>query len=476
MLRIILLLIIAIHFTCQPGLVEPPKPHIILILCDDLGWGDVGFNGNDEIQTPRLDELAEASLVLNRFYSASPVCSPTRASCLTGRSPYRQGIHTANHGHLKVEEHTLPEYLKSIGYTTGHFGKWHLGTMTTKIRDSNRGKPGDSTHFSIPTMHGYDEYFATEAKVPTYDPMIRPASFDTVLGESLRYGWAKLKPGSDTLEFNTRYWAAPDSMVTAQVTGDDSKVIMDRALDFLQRAVEQNQLSFSTVWLHTPHLPVVTDSQFMSLYSDLSHREQLYYGTITAMDEQIGRLYDQLKQLQIEDQTMIWFTSDNGPERDTPGSAGRFRERKRSLYEGGLRVPSLIYWPGVANPGTSDFPVCTHDILPTLLDHLSVSLLDGRPIDGMSVMSLLDQDVPERKPIGFRHNKRMSWVTDTYKLISADDGESFELYHLVNDPQESNNIIGAHPELAEQLQEELEAWMNSCEDSEKGLDYGALVN
>ena len=134
---------------------QAPRPHIILLMCDDLGWGDVGFNGSQTAQTPNLDRLAKRGSRFTRFYSASPVCSPTRGSCLTGRNPYRYGIPNANAGHMLPEEITLAELLQNAGYTTGHFGKWHLGTLTTQVKDANRGRPGDSTHYSLPTHHGF---------------------------------------------------------------------------------------------------------------------------------------------------------------------------------------------------------------------------------------------------------------------------------------------------------------------------------
>ncbi|MEX0274970.1 MAG: sulfatase-like hydrolase/transferase, partial [Flavobacteriaceae bacterium] len=167
---------------------EPNAPNIVLIMVDDLGWGDVGFNGNTVIQTPNLNKLAGAGVQLNRFYSASAVCSPTRASVMTGRNPLRMNIPGANSGHLPEEEVTIAEMAKKMRYTTGHFGKWHLGTLTKKEKDANRGGRSEhEAHFSIPTMHGYDTFFATESKVPTYDPMLKPRQFGE--GESLRFGW-----------------------------------------------------------------------------------------------------------------------------------------------------------------------------------------------------------------------------------------------------------------------------------------------
>ena len=181
--KLILLVYIGIYF-CK---VFSQNPNIILIMSDDQGWYDVGFNGNNEIRTPNIDKLATKGVIFDRFYSASAVCSPTRASVITGRNPLRINVPTANEGHMKVEEITLPEILKERGYSTGHFGKWHLGTLTQLTIDSNRGgKEKFLKDYSIPSMHGYDEYFCSESKVPTFDPMVYPALFEK--GESKHYG------------------------------------------------------------------------------------------------------------------------------------------------------------------------------------------------------------------------------------------------------------------------------------------------
>ena len=153
-------------------------PNIILCMADDQGWGDVGYGGHPVLQTPNLDAMARAGLVFNRFYAASPQCSPTRASVLTGRHPYRYGIPAANHGRLPPEEVTLAELLRKCGYTTGHFGKWHLGTLSTTDPSKNRGTGEALTEFfSPPWTNGFDCCFSTESKVPTWDPMIGPEEY-----------------------------------------------------------------------------------------------------------------------------------------------------------------------------------------------------------------------------------------------------------------------------------------------------------
>lgn len=469
-----LLLLMGVWLLAMPGCQQDfPRPNILLIMCDDLGWGDTGFNGNQKIRTPHMDEMASSGIILRRFYSASPVCSPTRASCLTGRSPYRMGIPTANSGHMKVEEITLPEILKGEGYLTGHFGKWHLGTLTTRLRDANRGRPGDSTHYSIPSMHGYDDWFVTESKVPTWDPMIKPVSFDTAIGESLRYGWSNIPSDAQSEVYGTYYWKGEELFETENLLGDDARIITDRLIPFMEKAAVQGQPFFSAVWFHTPHLPVVADPLHRNIYADLSHEEQLYYGTITAMDEQIGRIWRKLEELDLADNTIIWFCSDNGPERGTPGSSGPFRERKRSLHEGGVRVPAFVCWPGMAGGQETDFPMFTSDYLPTLLEYTGIPYTGKRPVDGISLLEVIkgNQRSGRTSPMGFRHGNKMSWVTHEYKLISKDDGESFELYNLLRDQEEAQNIAAEQPERVVEMKSALMAWIASCERSEAGEDY-----
>jgi arylsulfatase A-like enzyme len=170
-------------------------------MADDLGFGDTGFNGNNIIKTPSLDAMAKAGLRFTRFYSAAPVCSPTRGSCLTGRHPYRYGITFANVGHMPKAEITLAEALKTQGYTTGHFGKWHLGTLTKTEKESNRGGPRGAKHYSPPWENGFDICFSTEAKVPTWDPMKKPESNE---------------------HYGTYYWTQDGAKATENLDGDDS--------------------------------------------------------------------------------------------------------------------------------------------------------------------------------------------------------------------------------------------------------------
>ncbi len=446
----------------------PDPPNIILIMADDLGWGDVGFNGNLYLQTPELDKMAQNGLTLNRFYAASAVCSPTRGSFLTGRHPERYGITHANTGHMKEEELTLAELVKNQGYTTGHFGKWHLGTLTVTEKDANRGGPRGAAHYAPPWENGFDVSFSTESKVPTWDPMITPESEAQDIGNRV--------PGE---HFGTYYWTGEDEKVTDNLTGDDSRIIMDRVIPFIDQAAESNQAFLSVIWFHTPHLPVVAGPAYRKRYADFSEDKQHYYGSITAMDEQIGRLRKFLREKGIAENTLILFCSDNGPEgpeqiNRTQGSAGPFRGRKRSLYEGGIRVPALIEWPAKIEAGKkTNLPVSTSDIFPTLLGILGIDNQNGvKPLDGANVFPLIQENKQTRaSTIAFRFQNQQAIMDNQFKLYSADNGENFALFDLLNDPGETTDISLDKPQKAAELSRNLKNWLISCEESNQGMDY-----
>jgi arylsulfatase A-like enzyme len=438
--------------TCA-GSVGAGQPNIILVMADDLGWADVGFNGNTTIRTPHLDTLAAAGCRLERFYSAGSVCSPTRASCLTGRNGQRLGIGHANVGHVDESEITIAEVLRDHGYRTGHFGKWHLGTLTRQTRESNRGGPRGVAHYAPPWDHGFEVCFSTEAKVPTWDPMWKPKG-------SGRQAWAPLAADDPKrVSYGTHYWTGTETRVESNLDGDDSRVIVDRAVQFIER--ESDKPYFAVVWFHTPHLPIVAGPAYHEMYGGHTLLERSYYGCITALDEQVGRLV-----ASAGPETVIWFCSDNGPEgqaKKAPGSAAPFRGRKRSLYEGGVRVPAIVRWPGQVEAGTStSLPLVTSDYLPTILTALDIDLPADRELDGMDVLPLLRSGAERRgKPIGFAMRKAASWVTDQHKLITRDGGETYELFDLLADPGERNDIAAEHPELVASMRGELGRWQRS---------------
>lgn len=462
---------------------------MILIMCDDLGWGDVGFNGGTHIHTPNLDAMAANGLNLTRFYAQAPVCSPTRASVVTGRHHDRTGIYTANNGHLREGEYTLYEALAAEGYATGHFGKWHMGTLTQTIKDSNRGAKAQA-NYSPPWQHAVGSTFATEAKTPTYDPMWQPAGskggkksksgkgdFRKASGQ----GWHAIAEGADREFYGTRYWTGEDAFIdpeSEELLGDDSGLIMDRTLGFIDTHRETPFLAI--VWFHAPHLPVVASKEDTDSYADtngeLDGSHLNYYGCVTALDRAVGKLRARLREHGIADNTLVAFCSDNGPEgKDkAPGRQGRFKGRKRSLYEGGVRVPGLLEWPARIKPGTSsDVATCTVDYLPTILDIVGVEMPDDRPIDGVSLVPLLEGCIEARpRPLGFHIRGQAAWHDGDWKAYCAKlNSAEWELYNLKDDPYEENNLAAAQSEKLEAMVAAWKLWKASVDASDKGADY-----
>jgi arylsulfatase A-like enzyme len=451
------------------------KPNIILLMADDLGWGDTRYSGHSVLKTPFLDEMSRNGLRFDRFYSAAPVCSPTRGSCLTGRHPYRYGIFNANVGHLPEEEVTLAEVLKPRGYATGHFGKWHLGTLTKTVNDSNRGGGRGEEFYSPPWENGFDVCFSTEAKVPTYDPMRKPAGWDD------KRWWNPVQPGQSYEKFNTRYWTCPGEIARNNLTGDDSKIIMDQAINFIQDSLKNESQFFAVIWFHAPHWPVVAAEKYRKMYSHLDEFRQNHFGSITALDEQIGRLREELKNHGIDKNTLLWFCSDNGPEGTVAdgknhgaGSAGVLKGRKRSLYEGGIRVPGLLEWPDKIKTGRNvKIPCCTSDYFPTILDILGVKSSERPgPVDGISLLPLIEEEMKSRfSPIAFESGKQLALIENRYKIISQDQGVTFELFDIIEDPEENRNLSNEKPQILNSMAAELNKWRKSCEESREGKDY-----
>ena len=241
-------------------------------------------------------------------------------------------------------------------------------------------------------------------------------------------------------------WACPyyenGELATQNLDGCDSRVIMDRAVPFIQNAVENDQSFFTTIWFHAPHAPVVAGPEHRAMYADYSEDEQHYYGCITAIDDQVGRLYQTLQDLGVVDNTLICFCSDNGPEGKTGhdgrhrGSSGGLRGRKRSLFDGGVGVPALLNWPGHTEPGrTVTTPCSTLDYFPTIMDLMGYEMPDERPIDGISLMPLIWDEMTERpRPIPYRFNSpreamfgapTIAMIDNQFKCLTnlSDDGE-----------------------------------------------------
>jgi len=330
--------------------------------------------------------------------------------------------------------------------------------------------------YAPPWERDYDETFATECNVPTWNP-----------AENLQnYKWV----------FRLPFWHNGE-IETENLAGSAARVVMDRAIGFIRKSAEKNQPFFATIWFHEPHEPVVAGPLYRAMYSRYSKSGQNYYGCITAMDEQIGRVREELRKLGIADNTMLWFCSDNGPEgitdkgepswcKNSRGVTASLRGRKRSLFEGGIRVPALLEWPGRARPArTIEMPCSTLDYLPTIQDLLGYKMPDDRPIDGVSLMPLINETMSRRpKPMPFwfvkpskkamHRSPTLALVDNNFKFLTnlSKDGHEDLLFDLVEDPAEKNNIIEKYPQAAVEMRDWLKKWVQSCKRSHSGQDYG----
>ncbi|MDB2687459.1 sulfatase-like hydrolase/transferase [Mariniblastus sp.] len=460
--------------TCQPSLLRADDPtanavadmpNVILIMSDDQGWGDIGFNGNAEIHTPNLDAMASNGVKFDRFYAAAPLCSPTRGSCLTGRFPFRFGVLAAHTGGMRVGEITIAEMLKSKGYRTGFFGKWHLGW----VKDDGKGTRG---FFSPPSQHGFETYFATTSAVPTYDPTVTPkgwSKWGNETGEPWKGGAPYVQDGKE---------------VTENMDGDDSRIIMDRVIPFVEE--NKNEPFLATVWFHTPHEPVLASKAQRKRYSNLEVGQQHLYGSITAMDEQIGRLREKLRELKIDKSTIVFFCSDNGPAdglaRKGIASAGPFKGHKHQMYEGGILVPACVEWPGVIPAGKTVETRCsTVDFFPTIagIAGYKFKSKDKRPIDGIDLMPVIEGKTDARSlPLFFGYRRLFgkidgqAIITGNMKLLrEAKPNGRTRLYDLSKDPYEKKDLSKEMPEVVESMKTQLKDLDHSCQLSRDGADY-----
>jgi arylsulfatase A-like enzyme len=449
------------------------KPNIILCMADDQGWGDMGYNGHPVLKTPNFDSMAKSGLCFDRFYAAAPVCSPTRGSVMTGRHPNRFGCFSWGNT-IRPQEITIAEALKTAGYVTGHFGKWHLGP----VRSNSPINPGNS---------GFDEWFSS------------PNFFD-----------------------NNPILSREGKAV--QTMGESSMVTVDAAIDFIRNQTNNRNPFFAVVWFGSPHNPHIAIDQDRDLYKDQEERLQQYYGEITGMDRAFGKLRQELKILGINKKTILWFCSDNGGQHDSYSHTGG-RGFKGQIYEGGLRVPAILEWPErMSVHRSTNIPTNTSDIYPTLLELAGVKIKNQPPVDGISLVPLIDNKMNRRKkPMGFwqypargrivsseklmadllreketgtsdsdtslldlqagvisakyredvfpGHSAWLDWPYKLHRINSENDDIRFELYSLDEDPGEQNDLSAVKPELVKIMTTQMEAWQKSVIHSLNGDDY-----
>jgi arylsulfatase A-like enzyme len=272
--------------------------------------------------------------------------------------------------------------------------------------------------------------------------------------------------------------------VTRPLRGDDSKIILDEAVEFLEKAVQAKEPFLCVIWFHAPHLPLVATPEYRRLYAEHPESKQHYWGAISALDAQVGRLRAKLREWGVARDTMLWYASDNGPEGDAetvefPGTAGPLRGRKASLFEGGVRVPAIVEWPARwKGKRTIGAPCSTSDYFPTILAALELQAPDARPIDGASLLPLLDGKAKQRgSALAFETTKitrgspRLAWVEDRWKLLTNLDASEDLLFDLQADPGEKRNLAASQPAEVARMRQALTVWRESCRRSVRGEDY-----
>lgn len=409
-------------------------PNVILVMADDQGWGETSYNGHPILKTPHLDAMAESGIRFNRFYAGAPVCSPTRAAVMTGRSCYRVGV--PEHGYaLRHQEITLPSVLAKAGYQTAHFGKWHLNGL--------RG-PG----------------------VPIWDhDAFHPGTFGFQQWMSVTNFYDR-----DPL-FSDRGKLAPQ-------TGDSSDVVVARALEHIENQAASDQPFFTIIWYGTPHSPFKASAEDNRPFTKLDSQSMHHYGELVALDRSVGSLRAGLRKLGIEKETLLWYCSDNGGLKGIkPGTVGPLRGNKGDVFEGGLRVPGIIEWPGTITPRQTEFPASVMDIMPTILDLAGIEHpAKDRPADGISLAALLTDPTSEPKtrkqPICFRYRNKAALVADDWKLVTTEVGKGqFSLYDLAKDTGETTDVSKQNAKLTKALTQQLKAFLTSTDRSEAGADY-----
>ncbi|MDG2388761.1 MAG: sulfatase-like hydrolase/transferase [Planctomycetaceae bacterium] len=470
------------------------RPNIILMMGDDHGWEETGYNGHPHVKTPILDEMAKSGLRLDRFYSGHSSCSPTRGSFMTGRHPNRYGTFTPGCS-LRPEEITLAHLLKNSGYSTAHFGKWHLGPV----------KKSSPTN---PAAMGFDHYVSHD-------------------------NFFELDP-----EFSIN--GGPPTLFE----GESSAIVVNETIKFIEASKPNPFLA--VVWFGSPHEPYQGLPEDLALYANLPAKYpdkmvsltsnetgtqtkrplgdvlQERYAEITAMDRAIGTLRDYLTVHKLRDNTILLYCGDNG----TPRSgvlASPLRGQKGQIYEGGTRVPGVIEWPAqIKSPRISDVNTVTSDLLPTVCS-LAGAAVPDRPLDGVNLVPLLEGKMTTRaQPIFFWHyNMRLdtknepyidpelqkgttplvklsggiptrnfknyqhpkiaddqyggdrSMVDNQYKLIlkPTKKGTGRELYDIRKDPAETKNLAVTEPEITKLMEQTLKTWQHSVLNSLTGADY-----
>ena len=537
----------------------PMRPNFILLLADDMGWGDVSWNAENAHnpgaggvkydvnppRTPNLDEMATGpnTILFHRYYAGSAVCSPTRASSLTGRTSNRECVGgaegcgqepawtCANNLPMSPRTFTIAKAAKAKGYATTHIGKWHLGNFFPKPGFSKHDFANNKWPVSSPRVAGFDEWHSTEASAssslcncgcdpawtmsPAGDAPPAPQGVGCITGGGnfttkpypcTNY-WSPTDLDSKHLPTNAKCATANLSTLTGcvanmttKITGNDNVLIMDLFEDFLTRKAPGGSEAspfLAVIWLHTNHVPHPAMPEWYHAYKDVyGEPAGDYLGTLSQMDQQIGRLRSMLKTHGVAKNTALWFTADNGPHTEGGGgcsgpharssdqATNGLRQCKASLFEGGIRTPGFLEWPAMIGAHRETFfPTYVSDYLPTFLDALGMVHPDPTWFaDGISLMPLLAQARAQEvgsalvvanrsKPLGFALGSQRAWIDNEWKVVEKavkgqcktmlppyTSGKGTYLFNLVDDPTESHDVSQENPVRFAAMTAALDAW------------------
>ncbi|MCA9059247.1 MAG: sulfatase-like hydrolase/transferase [Planctomycetaceae bacterium] len=422
---------------------EKQSPNIVILLADDLGYGDLNCYGDSTLQTPNIDRLAADGLRLTSCYASHPNCSPSRAGLLTGRTPFRLGIYnwipTFSPMHLRRSEITIATLLRNSGYDTCHVGKWHLNGGLNLV---DQPQPWD---------HGFSHWYAVQNNaLPNHrDP------------------WNFYRNGA----------------AVGPQQGYSAELVSAEAVRWLKELRDPARPFFLFACFHEPHEPIASADRFTNLYPSDDPSYSAHHGNISQLDEGAGRVLKAIDELGQRNNTLVFFTSDNGPAitgMHPHGSAGPLRDKKGAIYDGGIRVPGIVRWPGhVAAGSVSDEPVCGIDMLPTICEIAEIAPPRNRTLDGCSFAPVFSGgSVNRTKPLYWQFNRARSAAKvairdGDWKLVAglnvtppsagADitmeemvqirqaELTDFELYNLKDDVAEISNLASGEPEKLEEL-------------------------
>ena len=400
------------------GLRAENRPNVVVIVSDDEGWGDIGWN-NPEVKTPNLNRLAEEGVRLDRFY-VNPICSVTRAALMTGMHTLRTGVE--NFSGLDLKYQTLPQALKDAGYQTWMCGKWHLGGE----RENSLSGPE-----YLPTARGFDHHYGLLGGAVDYNTHMKPRT------QELDW-WRNGKP--------------------AEEKGYSTDLLAKEAIGLIQKR-DTGRPFFLYLAFNAIHGPISAPPGLGDERRGRGRATLLQ--AMTALDEATGKVIEELDQQGIRKNTLVIFFSDNGGDLTKGSTNLTLREGKGTVFEGGIRVPAAIQWPGVLPSGqTSDQFLCVADLFPTIIDLTGTKMKVTPNFDGQDLWPDLKQGQPAERSVYFMGNKDVAVFRPPWKLITSPRGRGTPpmLFDVVSDPSEKTDVAGQHPNIVRELSAALQEY------------------